>query len=244
MLNLLSSSAVVTVLGLNVALIDIIVLAVLLVSVVIGALKGFVTQIYSILGGLVALILAIVFCGKLADFLTVSVPAIPSALQDKLSEILGIDGILLDGAKEKILESLKSTNIPAFLHELVADLIIKLGAELHLEVVIANWVLIAICFVSIFLISIILIIISKKLFKSLLQHNKAFGKLDRVLGAIFLSLKSLVIIIALFILLSLFIDLNGLLIPTLENGERINSVFNSFMTFIMNMPFIKNALIV
>ncbi len=241
--NLLSIPTLVAIGGLNVALVDLIVLAVILASVLIGALKGFVNQIFSILGGLAALIIAVIFCAKVSDLISTAIPSIPQAIADKLNEMLGLSGVVNEGAKEQILESLKTTTIPAFLHDIIADLIVKVGVELELDKLISGWVLTGICFVTIFILSLILFAVLKKLFKKLLS-NKVFGKIDRVLGAIFSALKSIIIIIAVCILLSIIFDLNSLLTPTAENGQQINSVVNAFMTWLMNLQFIKNLLII
>lgn len=241
MQNLLSLPGLVSLGGLNVALVDLIVLIVLAVSIINGAYKGFVNQIFAILGGFAALILAICFCGEVKNSVATLFPSTIDNIALKVNQMLGIDGVLNEGAKEQIVASLASTSIPAFLHGIVADLIIKIGVELQLETLIAGWILTGICFVAIFILALVAFAVVKKYCKKLL-NNKVFGKVDRILGGIFSALKTVAIIIAVSVLASLLFDVNSLLTPVTESGEQLNSVLNAFMTWFMNLGFITNLL--
>ena len=86
MQNLLAIPTVIALGGLNVALVDLVVLGVLLIALIVGLAKGFVRQIFVFFGWIAALAVAIFTCQHVANFLATTIPAIPEAISG------GIDG--------------------------------------------------------------------------------------------------------------------------------------------------------
>ena len=240
MFNILS--AVVNVGSSYVAIIDFVMLGVILFALIFGAIKGFISQILSILGTIASLILAISFCDEIAEFLMTSFPSLADSIGEKISEILGLSDELLSGTKEEIMQSLAQTSIPAFLHELLANSIIETAGDLNLIGILTKWALVAISFVAIFVLSSILFLIVKMLFKGITKL-KLIGALDKILGAILMALKFLILIVVIIMIASIFTDMNPILAPTLEDGTVVESVFNSFVSWIMNLEFIQNLFI-
>lgn len=243
MLNLLAIPSVIALGGMNVALVDLVVLAVLLIALIIGLSKGFVRQIFSLLGGIAALVVAIFTCSHIAEFINASIPSIPEAISAKVDSLFGLEGVLLEGSKEQIIESLSSTTIPSFLHPTIADLIISNAGELQLSQMITGWAVTAIAFVSAFIISLILFGIIKKIFKAITSHG-VFGAIDRILGMIFSMAVALAFLLVVCILLYLIIpNINDFLVPVTETGEAVKCYFNDLMTWVMSLDFISNLLI-
>ncbi len=242
MLNLLAVPSVIAIGGLNFALIDLIFFGLLLIFAIIGYVKGFLKQIFSILGSLAAIVLSVLLCKHLAGFIYDKVPFIKNPVSNMVESLFGLEGIVTSGSKEQILLTLSTTKIPTFLHSIVANSIIESAGELKLTAVLTEWALVAISFVAIFIVSLILFSFIKKIFKSLTKI-KAVGYIDRVLGLIFMALKLTFFALVLVTILSVFIDMNNLLTPAIESGERIDSYFNIIVTKIMNLPFIQNLFI-
>ncbi len=240
MLNTLA--AVVNVGSSYVAIIDLVLLALLIVSLLIGAKKGFLGQILSILGSVASIILAVMLCEKVADFIMTSMPSLVDGLKDKIGELFGLTDELLAGTKEQILQSLAQTNIPAFLHDILANAIIETAGDLDIVNILTKWVLVAISFVLIFIIISIVFALIKSIFKGLTKIS-IIGALDRILGAILMALKLLLFATIIITAVSLFTDMNAILAPTLDDGTVVESVFNSFVSWIMQLPFIQNLFI-
>lgn len=240
MFNLLAIPVAITLGGTTIALLDAISIVVLLIALIVGAIKGFIKQIFSILGWVVALILAISFADDLALFISEKIPAIPNAISSKINELFNIDGVLLGGTKEEILNLLSSTKIPEFLHEILADAIVQSTGKIDIAHVITDWAIIAISFVLIFVLCLIVIAIVKKLF-SFLTKISIIGAIDRVLGAVFSALKAFLIIIILIVLASLIIDMNVFLKPVID-GVEIKCFLNEVISFITNLDFVKNLI--
>lgn len=244
MLNLLAVPSVIALGGMNVALVDLVVLAILLIALIVGLVKGFVGQIFALLGGIAAIVVAIFTCTYVAGFLSTTFPSIPEAISAQVNSLLGLDGVLLQGAKDQIISSLQQTSVPVFLHEVVADLIIQQGANLNLTEIITGWVVTAIAFIVTFVLALIVFGIFKKIFKAL-TNIPAINAIDRILGMIFRVALTLAILVVVFIVLSLFANefVNGLLQPVTETGEQVKCFFNDILSWVMNLDFIKNLLL-
>jgi uncharacterized membrane protein required for colicin V production len=59
MLNLLAVPSAIALGGMNVALVDLVVFSILLISLILGGAKGFLGQIFALLGGVAAIFVAI-----------------------------------------------------------------------------------------------------------------------------------------------------------------------------------------
>lgn len=242
MFNVLSGSFVVALGAINVALIDLIVLTALLVAIIYGLIKGFAKQILSLLGWIVALILAISFSDEISAFIFDKIPSIPSAIEKWLNSLIGFDlSFSNENSINEVLLALQKTNLPEFLHTPIAGAIVKAGGELKLTTVVSGWIVNVISFITIFLLSLILFGLLKKVFSAINKIN-ILGKIDKTLGAIFSVLKLFIILILVFLVLSIFMDVNAILTPITKEGNKINSLFNIVLSAIMKMPFISNIL--
>ncbi len=243
MLNLLAIPSAIALGGLNVALVDLVVLGVLLIALIVGLAKGFVRQIFILFGWIAALVVAIFTCTIVADFLSNSIPAIPEAIGASVDELLSSAGIPMEGTKEQIVDALSQTSIPAFLHSVLADVIVASTTELNLSQTITGWAMTAISFIAVFIVSLILLAILKKIFRAITKRG-VFGAIDRILGMIFSVAITLAVIVVIFILLSLIIpaNINELLLPIAESGEPVTCYVNELLTKIMEIDFIKNLI--
>lgn len=238
MINLLSISPVISLGGINVALVDVIVLVVVLIAVVYGAIRGFINQILSILGGFAALILAFITCSYVADFIYLSIPSIPEGISNKIIETFGLEGVIANGSVDEIVKILNSTSIPSFLHNFIAEAIVSSGGTLQAVDVLTSWSVTVISFVSVFIISLILFAIIKKLFRTLTKI-KIVGTFDKVLGLVFAVLKSLILLVVVFVVLSVITNTNVYLNPVANSGEQVKCYFNDIMISIMNSSLVK-----
>ena len=243
MFNLLAIPSVIALGGLNVALVDLVVLAILLIALIVGLCKGFVRQIFIFMGWVAAIVIAIFTCKIVAEFLSDTFPAITNAISSGIDGALSSAGIPLEGSKEQIMGALSTSSIPAFLHSLLADVIVKSTAELNLTQTITGWAMVGISFVAVFIVSLILLAILKKIFR-VITKGGVFGAIDRILGMIFSIAVTLVILLVVFIILSLVIkgNINEFLLPVTESGEAVKCYFNELLTKIMELPFIKNLI--
>ncbi len=244
MLNLLAIPSVIALGGTNVALVDLVVLAVLIIALIVGLAKGFVRQIFALLGGIAALVVAIFTCTYVAEFLSTTFPAIPESIKAQIDSLMGLEGVVLNGSEEQILTSLSKTEIPAFLHNTLAQIIIAEGGELQLTEIVTGWVVTAIAFVVTFVLSLIVFSILKKIFRALTELP-VLGTIDRILGMIFSIAITLAFLVIIFIILSLVATefVNGLLQPIAQSGEPIKCVFNDLLTWVMDLGFIQSLLV-
>ena len=220
---------------LKIATVDIVVLVCLLIAVIVGYAKGFMKQILSILGLLASIVLAVVFCDDLADYIIGNVPVITDGVKGMVSSLFG--SVLGDSfsSHDALISALEQSKIPAFLHEMIASLILDSGFSVKILDVLTKWALNVICFVGIIVISSLLFIIVKILFK-FITKIPLIKSVDKTLGIVFSVLKTLIIIMVVFSVLSIFTDINQYLVP----GEGVTCVFNSVMEMVLNLPFIKN----
>lgn len=238
MLNLLSA-AVIDLGGTYFAIVDVVLIAIILIAGIIGAIQGFLKQILSVLGILAAIIISCLFCQFVASALTSMFPGITESIAGEINSVINLDSILSSSAtKESIIEVLQTTQLPAFTYDLIADIILKYAGDVQISLVIAEWVVVGISFVVLFILSLIVFAIIKK-FLNALTKLPIIGTINTVLGAVFSILKVLIVIIVFAILLSLLIpNINTLFNPTLENGEMINSMLSQLLEFVMSLGFI------
>ena len=237
MVNLLAIPTVIDISGTYVALVDIIVLAILLIAVIIGLSRGFLKQVLSLLGLVAGIVLAIIFCDDLVALVTEKVPAIPSALESAIassSMFKDLTGSFTD--KEQVLVSLQNSSIPAFLHETIANAIVSSGFELQIVKVFTTWALYVIVFIVTVLVSLLVFAILKKILYSLTKI-RIIGFFDKILGMVLSVAVTLICIIIIVMLLSLFVDINAFIQP-----EGVKCYFNETMKIVLELDFIKNLL--
>lgn len=235
MFNLLAIPAVIETGVLKIATVDIIVLVALLIAAIIGYIRGFMRQILSVLGFFASLVLAFVFCDNLANYLFDNVPFVTEAVKGVVTSMFG--SVLGENftSVDSLLSALAETNIPSFLQNIIADLVVNSNFDVEIIDVVTKWALTVISFLGILIVANLLFIIVKVLCK-FITNIPLIKSVDKTLGIIFSVLKVLIIAIILCSVLSIFMDINQYLVP----GEGVESVFNQCMKLITNLPFIKN----
>ena len=238
MLNLLSA-AVVDLGGTYFAIVDLVLIGCILIAGIVGAIQGFLRQILSILGVVAAVIISGVFCQVFAEILTSTFPGITDSIAAEVNAMFNLDAILSGTAtREAIIEALQTTSLPAFTFDLIADLIINYAGEIQISSIVAEWVVVGISFVVLFIASLIVFAFIKK-FLIALTKLPIIGAINTILGAVFSIVKILIVIIVFAVLLSLLIpNINDIFNPTLENGEMINSMLSQLLEFVMSLSFI------
>lgn len=237
MVNLLAIPTSLLIGGVNVALVDIIALIVLVIAGIIGLSRGFLRQVLSMLGLVAGIILAIIFCDELVALVSEKIPALPNAIEDliaKSSAFKDLTGTFTN--EEQIVASLKNSSVPAFLHETIAKAIAESGFELQIIKVFTTWALYVIVFIATVLISLILFAIIKKILYGLTKI-RLIGFVDKLLGFAFSVVLTLINLMIIFTILSLFMNINAYIQP-----EGVTCYFNNIMTEALKLDFIQKLL--
>jgi len=170
---------------------DGIVVAIFLIFIMVGVSKGFIKSILSFFGSLVALIVAFIFCKQFAGILDDKFD-----LLAKLSKV--VENILDNNSKfaielsaGAIQESLEAANVPGFMVSLIMELPVVVNntypegttvASL-VSPVIANYLLILISFLALFIIFKIVLLVLK-LFADSIKKIKIIDIVDKLLGMV------------------------------------------------------------
>lgn len=237
MVNLLAIPASFLIGGVNVALVDIIALIVLVIAGIIGLSRGFLRQVLSMLGLVAGIILAIIFCDELVALVSEKIPALPKAIEDliaKSSAFKDLTGTFTN--EEQIVASLQNSSIPAFLHQTIAKAIAESGFELQIVKVFTTWALYVIVFIATVLISLLLFAIIKKILYGLTKI-RLIGFVDKLLGFAFSVALTLINLMIIFTILSLFMNINAYIQP-----EGVTCYFNNIMTEALKLDFIQKLL--
>ena len=238
MINLLAIPSSILIGGMNIALVDVIVLLILLIAAIVGLARGFLKQVLSLLGLVAGIIIAIVFCDDLVAVISEKVPAIPNAIENAIantSAFKDLTGSFTD--KSQVLASLQNSSIPAFLHETIANAIVESGFELQIIKVFTTWALYVIVFIVTVIVSLIVFAIVKKILYSLTKI-RLIGFIDKLLGMAFSIVITLTNLIIVFTILSLVVDVNAYIQP-----EGVICYFNEIMVKVLNFPFIQELLL-
>lgn len=229
----------ISVAGMNVAIIDVVVLALLLIFLIVGIVKGFSRQILSLLGPLTALLVAVFTCSKVGAFLSEKIPKLNELAISWANKIPGI-ATIGSLTPETVKTALEQSDIPVLFHSIIIKLVES--GKTDIIPVIANWIIIAISFVIIFFLALIVFSIVKKIFMAITRIS-ILGYVDKLLGIVFGLIKGLLIIIITLIVLQLFLPefTNNLLVVTID-GVQIESITSRVLTAILNIPFVVNIM--
>ena len=217
-----------------------------LIAFIVGLVKGFSKQLFSILGWVAAIVLGVIFCDKLAVWLNETIPDLKQGIYTFLSEAIGLESAITSSQTvEEIVAILKAeTQIPEFLHQAIAQAIVNAAGDIQITEVLTGWAMTAISFLAIFILSTIVFGILKLIFKAVNKKVKALGVIDKILGGIFSILKMSIVMILVTMLLSSILptQFDALLHPVLESGEQATCVFNSALTWVMNSEWVAGLL--
>lgn len=245
MTNLLAIPTFFTIGNFNVALLDIVLLVFALIAIIVGAVKGFSAQILSLLGWVAGVALAVIFCDDISALIYEKLPAVPEAIYNWLNGVLGLEEIITgEQTVEAIVAYLaENTQIPAFLHQAIAQAVVDGAGTLQITDVVTGWAVTAISALSIFIVALIVFGIIKAIFKAI-NKVKVIGFVDKLLGAVFNVLKLLIVSILLTLLFSSVFPefFTSILHPVLESGEEVVCYFNEIMHWVMELPVVQDAL--
>ena len=235
MSTLLAIPAIVSFGSASIALLDVIALVLIIVALIVGLVKGFAKQILSILGFLTSLILAFVFADNLSSFISNNIPSITENLRAGIEKAIGITQENIN-SEEVLRETLKGTSIPAFLHEVLVNLIVESDFEIKILSTVTTWVQNIICFVFLFIIFLILSALVKFIVKRFVTLP-VVKTVDRILGAIFSILKTLIALLLVIVVASTLFSLNSYLKP-----DGVTCCLNSVLQFISNSSLFEKFL--
>lgn len=233
--NILAIPNVVSVLGINLALLDVIALIAILIALIYGLVKGFAKQAMAILGFVAALIISVILCGKLASFINDNVPAITNMIKGFIEKAVGFTADSLKN-EEALREILQNSSIPAFLHELIISVVVESNFEISIVDTITGWALYIVSFGFLMLIFTIGFAILKGVVNKIVSLP-VIKTADRLLGMAFSVLKCLIVIMLVLSLASAVLPLNDYLQP-----EGVTCYLNNALESITNSSLVKNLL--
>lgn len=240
MFNLMATTAV-SLGGFNVAIVDLVALVVLLIFLIVGIVKGFFQQVLSLLGWVAAIVVAVLTCTYVANFLSNTFPDLVTTVNgwwgglvnDTFSGVTDADSLRI---------ALEESTIPVFLHESIITLVGDEFANISQTIIntLTDWCFIAVSFILIFILALILFKIIKGIFRALTELP-VIKQIDKLLGAVLGLIKGLALLLVVSVILSMFPWFNEFLNPAID-GEAITCVFNNVFQAILSMPFIQDAL--
>ena len=227
--------------GLNVAIIDVIVLIALIIAIIVGAVRGFAKQILGILGLVAAVIIAYFICEPIAEFVKTTFPKIQEAISSWIATVSGL-GDIAQLTPENAEEILNNSEIPVFLHGLVINLVNE-SKILEIIPTLTDLAIKAMTFVVLVIVLLIAFAIFKKLFLWIAKL-KFIRPVDKTLGAIFSVLVCVIILIIVFALLLMVAQdfTVNLLEPTITEGVTFESLTSKLLGLVLQLPFISNLI--
>ena len=165
--------------GLNVAIIDIVVLIAVIIAIIVGLVRGFAKQILGLLGFFAAIIIAYLICEPVAEFVKTTFPKFTQAISGWITSKLGF-GDVSQLSPENVEEVLNNSEIPVFLHGLITNLV---NQNLALEIIpiLTDLAIKVISFVVLVIVLLIAFAIFKKLFLWI-ANLKFIKPLDKTLA--------------------------------------------------------------
>ena len=185
-------------------MVDVIIIAFLLICVIYGFIRGCLTQVVSLLGGIAALILAVLLCRPLAEFIIKNTDWL-NGLAARVAETLHLPDTEVEAAE--LTAALTELTLPSFVKSSVEQLVERLNlATVNISVVvsetIAKYIIIIICFLVIWLLVKIVSKVLKKIAKSL-KKTRLIGPVDRTLGSVVALFRGLLLIYLLLFVINL-----------------------------------------
>lgn len=241
MLNFLALKTYYTLGVFNIATIDIAFLAVLIIFIIYGAIRGFSKQALSLLGVVAAIILGVLLCKPLASLVANKIPAIYNPIYNKISGFFGAEFAEIS-SPEALAAALETSKIPKFLHAVIIHAVGDNVAEALPTIVrtFTLWTLNVICFIALFAVSLIVFALVKKFFAVITEKVAFIGKVDRILGIVLGVVQALSFTVLAVTILSLFpsLNVNGFLSPVKEDGKTVVCLTNLILTIVFKIPFL------
>ena len=224
----------------NVTYVDVVALAILLIFFIIGLVKGFASQILSILSWVAAVVIAFLLVDTVVSFVHTNLPDVVEWFDSLWVGVIDEQFATIT-SEEGLREALTNSGVPVFLHQAIIDFI---GTEYASTLTIitstlTTWSITVICFILIFAVAMILFLIIKKIFKAI-TSIKGIKQIDRGLGGILGLLEGLLILLVISCILSLFPWFNDLFHPVTELGEPVTCYFAEVYNFVFTSQFISD----
>lgn len=223
----------------NIATIDAAFLCVLIFFVIYGAIRGFSKQVLSLLGVVAAIILGVILCKPLASLVANKMPSIYNPVYNKISGFFGTEFNEIS-SPETLAAALETSRIPKFLHSVIIKAVGDNVAEALPTIVrtFTLWTLNVICFIILFVASLIVFALIKKFFAVMTEKVALIGKVDRILGITLGVLQAILFTVLAVSVLSLFpgLNVNGFLSPVKDDGKSVVCLTNLILTLVFKFP--------
>ncbi len=191
-------------------LIDIIIIALILLSAIIGTVKGFVKSLLGFFGWIIAIVLAVSLASPTGTLLS-DKTSIDDSISTKLeSTVTGWSSYMSteltqENYHEVITSALGETKIPEFVQQPIvqaidglvesnADTVIGKTPAVIISSTLANLAVTAIAFIIIFILTLIIIAIIKHFLTKAISKVNLIKKIDKVLGFLFGLVEGFVIV--------------------------------------------------
>ena len=244
MINLLAFPTHFSIGSWHIAIIDLIVIALLGIAFLVGYILGFSKQVFSLFGWGAAAVIGVLLCDDFATLLNKMIPSLKEGLANLIKGAIGLEDAIQSGqALEEVMQILATqSKIPQFLHQPLAQAIVNAAGDVQITDVLAGYIVVAISFIILFLLSMLVFAIVKLVIKKINNEVKALKITDKILGGILTTLLGIIAIGLLTFLLSAIFPatFDELLNPVTKNGENVTSVYNSVLTWIMESKFVEN----
>ena len=244
MLNLLAFPTHFSIGSWHIAVIDLIVLGVLGIAFLVGYILGFSKQVFSLFGWGAAAIIGVLLCDDFATLLNKMIPSLKEGIINLIKGAIGLEEAIQSGqALEEVIHILETqSKIPQFLHQPLAQAIINAAGDVHITDVLASYIVTAISFVIVFLLSMLIFVILKLVIKKINNEVKALKITDKILGGVLTTLLGVIAIGLLTFLLSAIFPaaFDSMLNPITKNGEEVTSVYNLALSWVMESKFVEN----
>ncbi len=176
--------------------VDIVICILLLIYIIVGWKKGFLSQIISLVAGIASIIIAYCLCDDLLKLISTKFDAL-TPLTDKLTSLFAKNSVLAaEFNPETFKSNLESLHVPEFIIKAVAKAsegIETTSLAAILAGVVAKYLLLIACFAVIFILCKIAFWILKKI-AALFNKMVIIGTLDKILGLLLGAIKGLLLI--------------------------------------------------
>ena len=181
-----------------------VILLIIAIFMIVGAVKGFLGQIFGFIGGLAALILAIILCRPVANIIFSNTTWM-DGLALKIADVFNLPDTEVEA--QNLTAALTEMNYPGFMQDSIVKLAESMNeATVNLSIVIsqtiAKFIIIALCFIALFILIRLGVLLLKGLSKALTQLP-VIGTVDKILGLVLGFLKGLLLVYVLMFLLSI-----------------------------------------
>ncbi len=185
---------------------DIVILVFILVFVVYGLIRGFLKQIMGFISSIAALVIAYIFCAKVADYI-IQNTSIGTTLSLWIRSLIG-EAWDVDASVSELSAFIQAQNWPSFLSQAVIDAVENLGSSTvnFAEVAsftLSRYILIALSFLVISAAAKLVLFIIEKILAFIIKRTPIVI-VDRILGAVLAVVKCAILINLILFLIGIF----------------------------------------